>query len=55
LEGGRVSELPERKTGEKGEATDQPIVEQKAADDRFWPALRRGVFELLGVGVEQKK
>ncbi|ORY55527.1 hypothetical protein BCR35DRAFT_355727 [Leucosporidium creatinivorum] len=55
LDGGRVSELPERRVGEKGEALEEPVVEQKAADDRFWPALRRGVFELLGVGVEQRK
>lgn len=55
LDGGRVTELPERKAGEKEEGVDEPIVEQKAADDRFWPALRRGVFELLGVGVERGK
>lgn len=47
--------MKERKVGENGKALNEPIVEQKAADDRFWPALRRGVFELLGVGVEQRK
>lgn len=55
LDGGRVRELPERKKGEPGEQSTEEIVEQKAVDDRFWPALRRGVFELLGVKTEVSK
>lgn len=47
-----MRDLPERKKGDPGEQAEEEIVEQKAANDRFWPALRRGVLELLGVKSE---
>lgn len=55
MDGERVKEMPEKNQGEPGEQAEEEIVEQKAVNDRFWPALRRGVFDLLGIKTEATK
>lgn len=48
LQGGKIEPLSEK----QGEGSDagREMEEQAKQQDRFWPALRRAVFEMLGVG-----
>lgn len=55
MDGGRVVDLPDKLLGGKDEGADEKVVEVGVADDRFWPALRRGVFDVLGIKVEERK
>ena len=53
LQGGRIDPLPAGSNGERERAGLTAEQEQRKQEDRFWPALRRAVFELFGVGQGQ--